>query len=321
MYCNRVKMTTDQRSFYLITNRIVGGSFVLGDVEKEKLRHLMFAGTERLSYRIWDYVIMGNHYHAVIEIPEANAMARDELIERWQRYYRLPSLVDPGDDALEGFRQRIHNVSLAVSNFQQRFTQWYNKRNGRWGRLFGGRFDSVIVDRYGSLAKMMAYVTLNPVRAEIVADPAEYRWCGYGERMAKGRLQEENTELPALLAHELGLSTVEVDGNEATVMNVLWTRFRAYLLGHTADRSGIDRRQVADVLNKENRALALTWSQRLMLKVRFASKGVAVGSKEFVEDVLRQHGAALGYKREHRPEEARAWDETYCLRKHQRWIG
>ncbi len=187
--------------------------------------------------------------------------------------------------------------------------------------MFGGRFDSVIVDRQGALAKMMAYVSLNPVRAEIVADPAEYRWCGYGERMVRGDLQEDDIELPALLGHELGLSNAEVEEEEAVAMNMLWNRFRAYLLGHTVDRNGIDRRKVADLLNKENRALAFTWSQRLMLKVRFASKGVAVGSQEFVGDVVRRYGPTLWYKREHRPEEARAWDETYWLRKHQRWIG
>ena len=38
MYHRRVKLTPGQRSFYLVTNRIAGSSFILGDVEKEFFR-------------------------------------------------------------------------------------------------------------------------------------------------------------------------------------------------------------------------------------------------------------------------------------------
>ena len=171
MYRRRVKQRTIERSFYMITNRIVGGSFIFGDAEKERFRKLLFEGQERLSYVVWDYVIMDNHFHALIEIPKPSDMSREILLKRWQIYHRLKVAIDPGDEVLEGFREKIHDISLVVSNFQQRFTQWYNKRHNRWGRLFGGRFDSVIVDQDGALARMMAYITLNPVRAGIVADP------------------------------------------------------------------------------------------------------------------------------------------------------
>ncbi len=320
MYHNRVKMNGDERCFYMITNRITGGSFVLGDVEKEKLRQLLFAGQERLSYRVWDYVVMDNHYHAVIEIPKPSEMTHDSLVAKWQRYHRLPNPFDPGNDVLEGFRTKIHDISLVVSNFQQRFTQWFNKRQNRWGRLFGGRFDSVIVDENGALAKMMAYITLNPVRAGIVADPAEYRWCGYAERVVKGQLQEDEAVLSRLIGRELGLPEVELNGSTALLQTRVWDRFRTYLVGHTADRTGIDRRLVADVLNQDHKALTLGWSQRLMLKVRFATKGIAVGSELFVEDVLNKHGPALKYKRAHRAQESRGWDQIFSLKKHRVWV-
>ncbi len=57
------------------------------------------------------------------------------------------------------FREKIHDISLVVGNVQQRFTQWFNKRNDRWGKLFGGRFDSVLVDQNCAIAKMMAYTS------------------------------------------------------------------------------------------------------------------------------------------------------------------
>ncbi len=314
-------MAGDERCFYLITNRVTGGSFIFGDVEKEKLRKLLFDGQNRFSYVVWDYVIMDNHYHAVIEIPKRSKMSLDTLIAKWQHYHRLPSPYDPGESVLEGFREKIHDISLVVSNFQQRFTQWYNKRTERWGRLFGGRFDSVIVDADGALAKMMAYITLNPVRAGIVADPAEYHWSGYGERMATGKIQGSELELASLIGRELGLAAASLEGTEKAVMNRVWHRFRSFLVGHVADSDGIDRRRVADILNQENKALELTWPQRLRLRARFVTKGIAVGSELFVEDILSRQKDVLKYRREHHAEEARSWDHVYCLKRHRLWIG
>ena len=320
MYHRRVKVVPVERSFYLVTNRVVGGSFIFGDVEKELLRKLLFDGQHRYGYVVWDFCIMDNHYHALIEIPEATTMAREDVLRRWYLHQQSKSPGDPGDGVLEAFRMKIHNLSVIIANIQQRFTQWYNKRNNRWGRLFGGRFDSVILDQDGAVAKAMAYVTLNPVRAGVVDDPAEYRWCGYGERMAKGKLHESEIALAKLVQRELGLPEESLNGEETDVMKRVWERFRECLLGHVVERNGIDRQTVAEKLNQANKSLKLTWSQRLMLKAHFTTKGVAIGSKQFVEDMLARHEDVLGYRKKHLPEQTRAWGEVYCLKKHRVWI-
>ena len=61
MYQRRVKLETEGRTFYLITNRITGGSFIFGDLEKEHFRKLLFDGQYRLGYVVWDYCIFDNH--------------------------------------------------------------------------------------------------------------------------------------------------------------------------------------------------------------------------------------------------------------------
>ena len=63
----------------------------------------------------------------------------------------------------------------------------------------------------------MAYITLNPVRAGIVDDPAEYRWSGYGERMAQGTLQDSEIGLAKLIQQELGLPEQALNGFERDV--------------------------------------------------------------------------------------------------------
>ena len=76
-----------------------------------------------------------------------------------------------------------------VSNFmkllKQRFAIWFNKAHRRFGTLFAERFKSVLVECSGNALRTMAfYIDLNPVRAGLVADPKDYRFCGYGEAVA-----------------------------------------------------------------------------------------------------------------------------------------
>ena len=323
MYHNRVKRQPVERTLYLITNRITGGSMIFGDQEKEKFRRLLFEGEKRCSYQVWDYVVMGNHYHALIHIPEADAMPRAEVLRRWQEAevaVNRPAPDDPSEETLETHRQRVHDISFIVGNFQQRFTQWYNKRKDRWGKLFGSRFDSVLLDEQGAVARVMAYITLNAVRAQLVDEPAEYRWCGYAERMAHGQLRKNDRDLAIYLQRELGMSDAMLQGSDQVVMNRVWKRYRMRLLGARVKRVE-DNETIAGLLNAANKPLDLEWPERLQLKARFVTKGVALGSQAFVQGVLEEFSDHLGYRRKHKAQEARAWDEVYCLKKHRKWIG
>ena len=77
------------------------------------------------------------------------------------------------------------DVSGYLQRLKQRFTQWFNRRKGRRGVLWEERFKSVLVEGSGDpLSTMAAYIDLNPVRAGLVEDPKDYRWCGYGAAAA-----------------------------------------------------------------------------------------------------------------------------------------
>ena len=91
---------------------------------------------------------MGNHYHALIYIPKAESMSQAEVLRRWQEAelaVNRPVRDDPSKETIEAHRQRIHDISFVVGNFQQRFTQWYNKRN-EWRR--GGCATTTVTWRY-----------------------------------------------------------------------------------------------------------------------------------------------------------------------------
>jgi hypothetical protein len=85
---------------------------------------------------------MDNHYHLMIETPDANLSA--------------------------GMRQ-LNGV----------YTQRFNCRQGRVGHVFQGRFKAILVERDSYLLELCRYVVLNPVRAKMVKDVARYPWSSY----------------------------------------------------------------------------------------------------------------------------------------------
>jgi REP-associated tyrosine transposase len=60
-----------------------------------------------------------------------------------------------------------------------KYVGYFNRRHARTGRLFEGRFRSSIIDTETYWFTCMRYVELNPVRAGLVSDPADYRWSSY----------------------------------------------------------------------------------------------------------------------------------------------
>lgn len=73
------------------------------------------------------------------------------------------------DEMLSQFMHRLANV----------FAKRFNAIRERKGHLWEGRFVSTIVEAPSYFLRCMAYIDLNPVRAKIVANPADYPWCGH----------------------------------------------------------------------------------------------------------------------------------------------
>ncbi|MEJ6643610.1 MAG: transposase, partial [Akkermansiaceae bacterium] len=96
-----------------------------------------------------------------------------------------------GEEALEAihvrYSYRMHSLSEFFKGMLQRFTCWFNREHGRRGVLWESRFRSVIVEDGLAAKTMAAYIDLNPVRAGMVEDPADYRWSSYGEAVGGGR--------------------------------------------------------------------------------------------------------------------------------------
>ena len=146
---------------------------------------------------------MDNHFHLLVLVPHRPQefdMPLEMVVARLDRalgeesaklmHRNLEFWQTTGNEAaIEDWRQRQVARMFSLSQFmkavQLRFSRWYNSRTGRMGALWAGRYTSVIVEEEErALRTMAAYTDLNPVRAGMVVDPADYRWSGSAEAMA-----------------------------------------------------------------------------------------------------------------------------------------
>jgi hypothetical protein len=81
-------------------------------------------------------------------------------------------------------KRQMFDVSHFNKLLKMRISIWYNRKNKRVGTLWEAPFKSVLVESGEALEKMAAYIDLNPVRAEMVKKPEDYRFCGYSEAVA-----------------------------------------------------------------------------------------------------------------------------------------
>jgi putative transposase len=195
---------------YHVISRVVDRRFVLGTEEKEKFRTLMRMQENFSGCRVLSYCLMDNHFHLLLEVPPmAEGGISDEvLLKRLSALYGedfvggvAQELADARsrDYASEGgrdeavceihkrFTYRMHDLGEFVKGLLQRFSQWFNRSHSRSGTLWEDRFKSVIVEDGIAARTMSAYIDLNPVRAGMVKDPADYRWSSYGEALGGGK--------------------------------------------------------------------------------------------------------------------------------------
>src|SRR5258706_3286643 len=69
--------------------------------------------------------------------------------------------------------------SALMKHLGQRYVQTFNRKHGRTGSLWEGRFRSSIVDSDGYLLRCQRYIEMNPIRAGMVTRPDDYPWSSY----------------------------------------------------------------------------------------------------------------------------------------------
>lgn len=74
---------------------------------------------------------------------------------------------------------KADGVSLLMQALGRRYVRYFNFTYKRTGTLWEGRFKSSLVQNENYLLTCQRYIELNPVRANMVTDPADYLWSSY----------------------------------------------------------------------------------------------------------------------------------------------
>lgn len=298
-------------AYYHCVSRVVDRRFVLGPQEKERFIALMREYERFCGVKVLTYCVMSNHFHLLLGVPAppARPMSDEELLGRIEGLsgcagsggarQTLERLRTSGEAAgAEAFRRRYFSRMWDVSAFmkllKQRFTQWFNHRHSRKGTLWEERFRSVLVEGAGNvLAAMSAYIDLNPVRAGLVSDPAQYAWCGYAEAVRGLRVAQSGLRVVAAGKLRVAETTLNMAHVLEVYQRLLLVREPSLGTGGaaTAASGAADHilRSVPDrtaLLRKVAQSGRLGLEEYLRLRVRYFADGAVLGSRGFVDGVF-----------------------------------
>lgn len=114
----------------------------LADDDRTLFLSVLAEVINRFGWICHAYCLMDNHYHLLIETPEANLS--------------------------RGMRQ-LNGV----------YTQRFNREHGRVGHVFQGRFKAILVEHDAYLLELARYIVLNPLRAKMVRSITQHPWSSY----------------------------------------------------------------------------------------------------------------------------------------------
>jgi len=182
--------------YYHCVSRCVRRAFLCGEdkttgVSYEHRRawveDKLLALGEIFAIDICAYAVMSNHTHIVlfVDIEQAKSWSTHEVITRWhqlfkgtlitQQYLRGETLIEPLQKMLAEtvavYRQRLMDISWFMRILNETIARKANVEDNCTGRFWEGRFKSQALLDEAALAACMAYVDLNPVRANMAKTP------------------------------------------------------------------------------------------------------------------------------------------------------
>jgi len=265
-----------EAAYYHIISRTVGGEYYLGDVEKEKLVSIIQRFSRLFLVEIIGYCIMSNHFHLLVKMNPGETLSDKELLKRVKTDQGVMQGLTHDPELL---RTRLSDISEYIRYIKQTFSRWYNRTHHRTGYFWGDRFKSVWIESGEALLACLAYIDLNPVRAEIVEKPEDYRFSSIGLRIQTGNRHH----------------TLSWDGLPFTNRHKALILYRAYLYqngGLTVEgkRGRID----PEILKAAKESdFQLHAGDLLRYRVRHFSDGLVIGSKGFIQTAYSTFGDTI----------------------------
>jgi putative transposase len=316
------KESDQKRAIYHCVSRVVDRRYVFGDEEREHFRMFMRMQENFSGCKVLSYCVMSNHFHILLEVPPVGALELDDegLLKRLSTVYSEAFVAEVAKELVEArtekdderiteiygrFTYRMHDLSEFMKTLLQRFTRWFNRTHDRTGTLWEQRYKSVIVESGDAARTMAAYIDLNPVRAGMVSDPADYRWCSYGEAIGAGTKGNGKKARMGLIracqVRNSKIQTLNSDEDDDAYSAERWKevarfyrRVMGLALGRKSGRSEANKlsavtKNTEELLgSKDNETVLpdLGMAKMLLTRVRYFTDGAVIGSKSFVNEAF-----------------------------------
>ncbi len=293
----------DGCNFYHIVVRASGGDALFDADMRDAFREILTRQLQFSGLRCLAWCIMDNHFHLLLEVPHKEraleGWSEDDLLARvavLQSEYSTKILLGQMQAHQENgeakqvaqiasrVRARLFDLSAFMKELKMKMTGAYRAAHDRRGTLWEGRFKSLLVERGEALRVMAAYIDLNSVRAGLVDDPKDYRWCSYAAAMR------------GVKGTRSGLA-LAVTGKAGSPWRAVSAEYYKLLFGTGSgdSRSGFSARQIKRMLDEGGK---LPMAAALRCRVRYFTDGVVLGSEEFVDAFFEHNRSEFGVLRE-----------------------
>jgi REP element-mobilizing transposase RayT len=188
-------------------DQLTGKSF---DHRKQWILDRIKQISEVFAVDVCAYAIMSNHFHLVlyVDVETAENLSFDEVIDRWlllfkgppvaQKYKAGSPLSTIEQNALaswvEVWRDRLQDLSWFMRCLNENIARRANAEDQCKGRFWEGRFHSQALLDEAALVSCMAYVDLNPIRANLCRSLDDSAFTSIQERLKRYRAAPYKTD-------------------------------------------------------------------------------------------------------------------------------
>jgi REP element-mobilizing transposase RayT len=217
------QVSLDSTSYYHCICRCVRRAFLCGqdhysgqDYEHRRqwvVDRLAVLG-EVFAIDLCAYAVMSNHYHVVLRINQKKALSwsDQEVAERWMQLFNGPLIVKrwlkgeteaaenlKAEEIVQTWRERLYDLGWFMKCLNEYLARKANEEDCCKGRFWESRYKCQALLDEKAVLQCMAYVDLNPVRADMAHTPEGSDYTSIQQRSEAIRSEVGDKQKPNLL--------------------------------------------------------------------------------------------------------------------------